>query len=133
MIAKWTPDDPDMAQKGPWETSKSPPKKPLESQAASRRNHENAIEASWSHLEHTLSPRGRFEAILEPHFGVICWVQFGSKIGSKNALFFYIFWAPFWGPKCGERLCFCLLAPVGPAIQTSNTTLLAIRVLNYSS
>ena len=50
------------------EDPRSPPKRPLESQVASRRNHKNAIEASWGLLEHTLSPKGRFEAMLGSHF-----------------------------------------------------------------
>ncbi len=57
-----------------------PPKRPLESQVASRRNHKNAIEASWGLLEHTLSPKGRFESILGPYFEVIC----GSRLGPKS-------------------------------------------------
>ncbi len=48
-----------------------------------------------------MSPRGRFEAILGPHVDVFFGVQFGYKIGSKNTLFVYGFWASFWGPKCG--------------------------------
>ena len=42
-------------------------------------NQKDSNEASWGLLVHTLSPRGRFEAILGPHFEVI----FGSSWGPK--------------------------------------------------
>ena len=76
-------DGPESAPEDP----KSPPKRPLESQVASRRNHENAIEASWGLLEHTLSPRGRFEAILGSHFGAILGSSLGPKSDQKTRCF----------------------------------------------
>ena len=45
-------------------------------------NPKDSIEASWGLLEHTLAPRGRFEAILGPRFVVI----FGSRWGPKSDL-----------------------------------------------
>ena len=92
-------DGPESAPEDP----KSPPKRPLESQVASRRNHENAIEASWGLLEHSLLPRSRFRAILGPRFGVILGSSLGPKLGPKTDTFLTSFWAPFWGPKWGPR------------------------------